>query len=212
MNRNVYCIGGIASSGLVFDNLELNATLHYLPWTIPYKNESLRDYACRMGEGMLHPNSIVVGVSFGGIVAQEISQVIPVDKVIIISSVKSQKEFPLFLKFLKMVPLHRIIKPSLLLKYEVYKYFLRNGKKMERLKRKYMTFTEDRYLNWAVDNIINWDPQYMVKNIYHLHGDRDTTFPISKIRDRIVIKGGTHLMIIKNHKQISQKVNEIILS
>ena len=55
------------------------------------QEETIANYAMRMCEDILHKNPVLVGVSFGGIMAQEMSQFITTKKVILISSVKRQK-------------------------------------------------------------------------------------------------------------------------
>ena len=72
-----------------------------LEWFIPLDKESLEDYALRMTKNIKHENPVLIGVSFGGILVQEIAKLIKVRKTIIISSVKSNKEFPRRIKIAK---------------------------------------------------------------------------------------------------------------
>jgi esterase/lipase len=52
---------------------------------------------------------VLVGVSFGGILVQEIAAVFKQKKVIIISSVKSNTEFPRRLKLAKTTKAYKLI-------------------------------------------------------------------------------------------------------
>jgi esterase/lipase len=69
--------------------------IHLLDWIDPQQNESLQSYASRLCEKITHNNPVLIGVSFGGIIVQEMSRIISCKKVVIISSVKSYKEFPI---------------------------------------------------------------------------------------------------------------------
>ena len=82
-----------------FSNLKiLNHTLVYLPWLQPLEKETIEDYAKRMCAGIKEQNPVLMGLSFGGMLCIEISKLIQVDKIIIISSVKSSKELPGWMK------------------------------------------------------------------------------------------------------------------
>ena len=51
-----------------------------------------------MCEHITHPNSVLIGVSLGGILVQEMSKIISCKKVIIISSVRTWREFPIHMR------------------------------------------------------------------------------------------------------------------
>ena len=88
---------GMAASSSIFERIHLPTEtfeMHLLEWVLPKKMESLKDYAKRMAKNVKHENVILVGVSFGGILIQEMKQFVNPKKVIIISSVKSNMELP----------------------------------------------------------------------------------------------------------------------
>jgi predicted esterase YcpF (UPF0227 family) len=62
--------------------------IYLLEWEIPLDNESLTHYAKRISEKIKHENPVLIGVSFGGILVQEMSKHLNAHKVLIISSVK----------------------------------------------------------------------------------------------------------------------------
>ena len=101
---HIYFIPGLAAGKEIFSAISLpedNYVIHVVEWMIPKKNETLIDYAHRMSLKVLEPNSVLIGVSFGGILVQEMSQFIPTDKIVIISSIKRKNEFPNRLKILQ---------------------------------------------------------------------------------------------------------------
>lgn len=93
----VYLMPGLAASTAIFERIVLpenDFEIHLLEWEIPLGKESLADYAKRIAAKIKQPNPVLIGVSFGGILVQEMAKYIDVRKVIIISSVKSNLEFP----------------------------------------------------------------------------------------------------------------------
>ena len=97
---DVYLMPGMAANPKIFEFIKLrsNFTVHHLEWRMPCKNELMSEYAFRISRLIKGNNIVLIGVSFGGIIVQEISKIIKCKKVIIISSVKSNKELPLMMQ------------------------------------------------------------------------------------------------------------------
>jgi len=102
---HIYFMPGLAASSKIFEHIKLpekKYVLHYLEWIAPDSvKESLADYASKYVALIKHKQPILVGVSFGGILVQELSRLLKTRKVIIISSIKSRSEMPKRLRFLK---------------------------------------------------------------------------------------------------------------
>ncbi|MEN9929588.1 MAG: hypothetical protein RLZZ231_1509 [Bacteroidota bacterium] len=108
---------GLAASSSIFEKIELPNTIfeiHFLEWVLPLPKESLKNYAKRMALSVQHQEVVLVGVSFGGILVQEMAQFLQVRKLIIISSVKSNQELPLRMKFAKVTKIYKLIPTGLL--------------------------------------------------------------------------------------------------
>ena len=94
----IYFVPGLAASEKIFDNLKFpkdQFETHCIEWKIPNNlEESIANYAKRMCEEIKHENPVLIGVSFGGIMVQEMSKHINAKKIIVISSIKSNKEMP----------------------------------------------------------------------------------------------------------------------
>src|SRR5690606_34006606 len=119
----VYFMPGLGASSLIFEHIKLDEQYYemfFLEWKIPLKNESLQDYAKRMCDEIKHENPILIGVSFGGLLVQEMNRIINVRKTIIISSVKCNKEFPTRMKLAKLTKLYKILPTSIIKNIEDY--------------------------------------------------------------------------------------------
>ena len=93
---NIYMMPGMAANPLIFERIKLpeNYIINYLEWLMPIGDEELSDYVERLSKSINGDNIVLIGVSFGGIIVQEIAKIIKVHKIVIISSVKKSNELP----------------------------------------------------------------------------------------------------------------------
>ena len=208
---------GMAASSLIFENINLPSEhfeIHLLDWIIPKNNESLCDYAKRLLTKVKHKNPILLGVSFGGILVQEMSKHIVCEKLIIVSSVKSKFELPKRMKFAKVTKAYKLMPTRLMSNIDLLaKYAFGNTitRRIE-LYKKYLSMNDKRYLDWAIMQVVCWDQEKPIKETIHIHGELDGVFPISNIKDCIVVKGGTHIMIVNKYKWFNENLPKLILN
>ncbi|SCX96272.1 Pimeloyl-ACP methyl ester carboxylesterase [Nonlabens sp. Hel1_33_55] len=211
----VYFMPGMAASPLIFENVFLpqdQFEVHLMDWIIPEPKESLASYCNRLLEQIDHENPVLIGVSFGGVIVQELAKLIKVSKLIIISSVKTHHEFPRRMRLARKTGLHKLLPTSLMGNFDqLSKYGMSIApKKMEMYKR-YLNLNDPRYLDWALDAIIQWQQEKPMEGIVHIHGSADPVFPIKYIEGCIIVDGGTHVMIINRFKWFNENLPEIIM-
>jgi pimeloyl-ACP methyl ester carboxylesterase len=208
---------GLAASSKIFEYIRLPSDkfeLHYLDWLIPEsQEESLEKYTQRLCQKIKYRNPVLIGVSFGGIIVQEISKHIATKKVIIISSIKNKEEFPKRLKILKKTKIYKLFPSKKIAAIDDFSNYNFNNsfKKKTDLYNKYMDVRNEKYLNWAIHHVLHWDSENNEQDIIHIHGSDDEIFPIKHINKCIEIKGGGHAMIITKAKRINAILQEIIL-
>jgi predicted esterase YcpF (UPF0227 family) len=212
----VYLMPGLASSAAIFERIVLpedKFEIHLLEWEIPLDHESLTDYAKRISAKVIHKNPVLIGVSFGGILVQEMAKYVEARKVIIISSVRCNSEFPRRLKIAKTTKAYKLIPMCLFANIESLAKFSFGEKVNQRLKlyEKFLSVRDIRYLNWAVEQVILWERAVIDENVIHIHGDADDVFPIKYIKNCIIVKGGTHIMILNKYKWLNENLPSIIL-
>lgn len=213
---SVYFMPGLAASSLIFERIALPQELfdvHLLDWELPIGDESLTSYAKRMAEKITAPNPVLIGVSFGGILVQEMAAFLSPKKVIIISSVKSNLEFPRRMKMAKTTKAYKLIPTSIFSNIEKLSTFSFGKSITQRLKlyERFLSVRDVYYLDWAIKNVILWEPTRVNPNVIHIHGDADEVFPIENIKKCIVVKGGTHVMILSKYKWLNENLPAIIL-
>lgn len=215
--NHVYLMPGMAANPSIFEHIKLPTEaykIHWLEWQIPTKNETLQAYAQRMCKFIEHDNVVLLGVSFGGILVQEMSKYVKVKKLIVVSSVKSQHELPKRLKFLKVTKAYNILPTQLVSNIDLLaKYALGETiKKRVDLYKKYLSVNDKTYLDWAIKQVVCWDQEEAHPDAIYIHGDNDAIFPHSCGGNCIVIKGGTHIMIINKYKWFNENLPKLIES
>ena len=213
---HVYFMPGLAASPTIFERIQLpndQFEIHLLEWFVPKGKQTLGDYAKKMAEQVHHKNIILVGVSFGGILVQEMKQFLNLKKVIIISSVKSNKEFPRRMKIAKTTKAYKLIPVALienienLAKYAFGDYI----KQRVKLYEKFLSVRDKKYLTWAIESVILWERTEIDDEIIHIHGLEDEVFPVKYIKEFIPVKGGTHIMILNKYKWLNENLPKIML-
>lgn len=212
----VYFMPGMAANSSIFENIRLpkaDFELFKLEWFVPDKNMSIAAYAEKMTKTIVHENPVLVGVSFGGMLVQEMAKFIPVKKVIVVSSVKHTSELPKRMIFAKYTKIHKLLPTGLVNNVELLaKYaFGESVTKRLELYEQYLSIRDKYYIDWSIDQIVNWKQSVPLPNLVHIHGDKDAVFPISNIKDCIPVKNGTHTMIIHRARWFNEHLPTIIL-
>lgn len=212
----VYLMPGLAASSSIFERIVLpteSFEVILLDWVQPKKDETLVSYAQRIAEKVVHENAVLIGVSFGGILVQEMAAFLSLKKLIIISSVKTRDEMPRRIKFAKTTKAYKLLPTSLLNNVEnLIKYSFGNviNQKLK-LYEKFLHLRNKEYLDWAIEQVVCWDRSVPDPKVIHIHGDLDEVFPVKNINSFIPIKGGTHIMILNRFRWFNQYLPDIIL-
>ena len=213
---HIYLMPGMAASPKIFEYIKLPETqfkIHLLEWVIPIDKETIENYALRMITFIKHENIVLLGVSFGGVLVQEMSKHLSVRKLIIVSSVKSKHELPKKMLLAKTTMAYKLLPVQLASNIDLFaKYaFGSNIKKRLELYKKYLSVNDSDYLSWAIKQMVSWSQVNFHDSVVHIHGDNDAVFPIKNISNCIIIKGGTHIMIISKYKWFNENLPKIIL-
>lgn len=208
----IYCISGLGADERIFSKLILpERTLTPLHWIRPLREEPIENYAARMTSQVHSDLPVLMGVSFGGMMALEMAKIFPTAKVILISSVKSRKELPGWMKWSGRLGLNRLLpgKPPRWSSLE--SEFLGTETEEEtHLVREFMKTADPVYLRWALGQVINWRNEWQPPSWYHIHGTNDRTFPLKNIRATHVVSGGGHFMVMNRAKEISAILESIL--
>ncbi|MGE7774620.1 alpha/beta fold hydrolase [Chitinophaga sp. NPDC101104] len=214
--RHIYLISGLGADERVFERLVFPADceVHYLPWIPPLNaDEPIGEYAGRMARRILHPEPILVGLSFGGMMSIEIARQLPVRQVVLISSVKNRQELPPYYNNFARKVLHRL--PDRLLftnRRFIVQLFMQCQSTEERLLlNDYLGKKDLRYMRWALNSILQWNNEWMPPGLLHIHGSSDRPFPRRYVTPTHTIVKGGHFMIMNRAPEISNILEKNLL-
>jgi pimeloyl-ACP methyl ester carboxylesterase len=208
-----YCISGLGADERIFSNLVLEGfTLKHIPWITPWKREPISQYAKRMAGGFTEAPPVLIGVSFGGMMAIEIARLLNIKKVIIISSVKSYEELPRWMKHIGRTGLNKLIpmRPYSFIQGIGDARLGVSNEEEGNMVHAYRKAADPVYLDWAVDQVLNWKNHWLPENLVHIHGDEDRIFPIHRVQPSYTIKKGTHFMVYNRAEEISRIIEKEI--
>ena len=211
--KTIYCISGLGADERAFSKLKVDGyEIRCLPWLTPEPGENIDAYAARMRAGINEENPILCGLSFGGMISIEISKQIPVDKLILISSIKSIRELPRWMRTCGLLRLNRLFPMrsfKLMEPIQNRNLGITTPEEIE-LVRSYRRNAPQAYMDWAINQVLNWRNDWSPTKVYHVHGDADRLFPIRKIVPTHIIKGGGHFMIMNRAEEVSDVLNKIL--
>lgn len=212
---HVYLMPGMAANPSIFEYIKLPKNeyeIHWLEWQIPDKTETLQEYAQRMCQFIEYDNVVLLGVSFGGVLVQEMSKFVNVKKLFVVSSIKSHHELPKRLKLLKVTKAYKFLPTQLMGNMDLLaKYaFGETIKKRVNLYKKYLSVSDTTYLDWSIKQMVCWEQEEAHPDAIYIHGDQDVIFPHSCEGNCIVIKGGSHIMIINKYKWFNENLPKLI--
>ena len=197
---HVYCMPGMAANSKIFEHIRLPKpyVIHLLDWIDPHQDESLHSYASRICEKISHNNPVLIGVSFGGIIVQEMSKIISCKKVIIISSVKSYKEFPIHILLGRKSKAYKYFPTQWVDKTEDFIGFVFGPALRKRMKlhKHYLSVRDKNYLDWALHHFFQWEREEADPEVIHIHGSLDALIPVFNLKNYISVPGGTHALIL----------------
>ena len=213
MTDKCYLLSGLGADGTVFQYLDFEGVeVEYMEWLSPLPKETLPAYAKRMTQKITTPHPILVGLSFGGMVAMEIAKQILVKKVILISSAKERKELPWFYRFSAKLKLQKILPYTLIKRTNGFTYWLFGATSAHEkaLLKEIFRKTPTTFLKWAINAILTWKNTEIYTHILHIHGDKDRILPYRNVKDTLCITGGGHSMIVNKAHEIAPLINKFL--
>ena len=211
----IYVVSGLGADFKVLERLEFpeNCELVFIDWLIPEKNEPFHSYVARMAEKVDDSEPFcLLGYSFGGIMVQEINKLKPAQKVVILGSIKSDKEKSKFIKTGEITKLPRKLPVGMFNDkaanvYSVVRKLFdpKNPRILE-----YFRVRDPYYLKWSVEKVSEWKFEE-TPEVIQILGDKDIVFPIKYSKPDYIIKGGTHLFPATKYKEVSKILKEVFV-
>ena len=209
-----YFISGLGADRRAFSRIHLPSGYEavYLEWIKPDGDESLPDYARRFSQLIdAREDFVLIGLSFGGMLASEIGKILSPKKIIIISSLATNREQPWYFRWAAKFGLHRLISPAIYRRATLLHRFMGAGdKEMKAIVYSYVKNADPGFIRWSLDAVVHWDHPVRHPNLVHIHGSRDHLLPCRYVHaDYIVDKGG-HLMIMNHASEVNNILEKVL--
>ena len=214
----IILIPGLGYDCQIFKNLSLDEfDVQCLNWIEPKTDEKIHDYSQRLFSKVKNSpkKTILVGHSLGGIVSQEIASVNQIEKIILISSIKSRTELPLSFKLVRPLMLDKLFTKKVSVK--TIKFWGKShGFETDTDKILFKNMVEkhtNSYLQWALRELSSWkEPKVSYKTkIIHIHGTNDKTLPYKLVSNPdITIENGSHICVLKKAEIISRLIKNAL--
>lgn len=209
----IYAIPGLGTTAKLYANTTIKgAKLVVLEWPLPENNDTMISYAKKfIPQIQTSQPFCLLGVSFGGMLCTELSKIIYPQKTFLISTSKSRKELPWFIRLFKHVPIYKYISEA---KHRKMAY---KGRWIVGFGKAYIpeflgmvNSMTDNYFKYCMNIIVNWSSTEFPKNAVHIHGTSDKLLLYSSVKADHTIKGGSHAMVVFRAEEINQIIeNEL---
>lgn len=212
----VYLISGLGADARLFKNIILPVEYEVVlvDWLRPNSTDTLTTYAQSIiNKYDINEKSIVIGVSLGGMISVEIAKKVMLEKVILISSIKTDSEAPWYFKFFRSLPVYKAIPGKLMthVGFLIKPMFGKMNPDDLKLFKSMLSNSSPVFLKWALRAALYWKNSVVFPSLYHIIGNNDLVFPYKNIKNpTAIIKGGTHIMVFDKADEINKLLADIL--
>jgi hypothetical protein len=218
MQKIAICIiSGLATDERVFKNIHFpeSTEAHFIAWKKPLRKETLDAYVDRLIKEIDQSQPfLLLGLSFGGIVVQEMSKKIQPLHTIIISSIVFSKELPWYFRLMGNMKLNRIFPfgffkfPNFFLNW-IFGAKTRDDKK---LLAGILRDADTSLVRWSVQQLLSWRNEKAGESIFRIHGSNDKLLPLKNKNADSIIAGGGHLMVYNKAEDVELIIESVLTS
>lgn len=209
-----YILSGLGADERVFDKIDFGAYKPvFIPWESVDPKQSFESYIKQLSLQAQESKPVLIGISFGGIVAQEMSVLLNNCPVLILASIKTRAELPLWMKAGGKIGLQKLIPVKKLLRNKKGNHWFFGTKTAEeqRILDQILADSDPVFTKWAIHQIVSWKRKTPVASkVLHIHGTKDRIFNIQKLHPDYIIEDGTHFMTVSKHEELSDTIQQAL--
>jgi hypothetical protein len=208
---NLYFISGLGADERMFQRLTLpeQYKINHIKWPELSENETLHTYCLKISKLIDTSQEFsLVGLSFGGIVATEITKFLKPKVTIIISSISTRYELPIHYKIFGLLGLNKFVPAFTMNKVYPFTYWFFGVTEptIKNLLKEVIKDTSTTFLKWAINEIFNWQNKIRPDNLYHIHGTKDKLFPFNLTKADKAVENGGHFVVYTDGNLISDLI------
>lgn len=210
----IYVLSGLGVDHRVFSDIDFgNVEVIHMPWLQPQKKETITGYAARLAALITDELPTLIGLSFGGVIAQEIARIIPCSKVILLASAKNPSELPAIYRLIGKTRLHQLV-PGFAFTYSgriVAWLFGARKENEKKLLTVILKETDPVFRSWAINTLLTWThSEPVLKHTISIHGSLDHIIPIRNIAADFIVQGAGHFLTVSHAMEVSKLLQKIL--
>ena len=206
--RRIFFIPGLGANEMVFNNIgELGIDKINVKWLQNLEDETINEYSLRLIDKYgLRQDDLIAGLSFGGVLAQEIARILDHREVVLISSFRDIKDLRSVYRFglrtgiYKLAPSFRIPVIDEIVAYNVNS----ENQESKPIIKQMLDETDYQLLKWSLEKIAQLpskpDDNFRIHNII---GNKDKILRTWKNENTTIIDGGSHFMVYEKADEVT---------
>ena len=208
----IYLIPGIGCDQRLFDRISTDGhdviKLEWPDFPIGCTLADIaRDMSTRVEATKPH---ILIGVSMGGMVAQELAAITKPEKVILISSWTGPQEWPMAVKVAALLRAHHLISHfAMWLTWPIKRTLGWRDGATDKLLWDMANKQTARKIRRGTGAILRWKGSPWKGKLVRIHGDRDQVIPLRFPVDHVLL-GGAHIMVLTQAEEVSRLLRKAI--
>jgi pimeloyl-ACP methyl ester carboxylesterase len=202
----VYIFSGLGADERVLQEIDLTGyQVVFIQWIPPLAEERIEAYCKRLSQQIDAYRPVLIGLSFGGMIAVEVAKFIETEKIILIASAKTSNEIPFYYRLGGLLGFHALLPVKLFLRPTIFSNwaFGVTSQKDKKLLADILQSTDPVFFRWAIREIVRWKNRYKHSNLVHIHGKSDRVLPFIFVRPDIAVAGGGHFMTVNKAEEIT---------
>jgi pimeloyl-ACP methyl ester carboxylesterase len=209
----IYAIPGLGTNRVIFDSIKIKGhDFTVLQWPPLKRDYTMEDYArCFLDQIDTREPFMLLGLSFGGMIAVELGKILQPKKIILISSAKTREDLPKWIRLLKYFPAYKILPDKFIRKISYQARWLLGFmvEDFHALADMIRDMPED-YFRCTIQYIINWRNTEIPKNCILIHGSGDKLLWLRQNKTEYVIEKGSHAMVLTKAEEINKILEEVL--
>lgn len=215
-DRPIYFISGLGATRVAFENTKVPQgwSMHFIDWIeVTDEDESLVSYVQRLAKQVKHRNPVFAGLSFGGIMAMELTKMYNGSFTIMLSSFRDKGDLALSMRVLLSMKAYKLI-PNIemnAIRKLVRKAYAVSSKVTEAKLVEMMGHESPMFLRWACKQIDLYEHDLPKEvELYPIIGTSDKLVDLWDNAEIMEIPNGTHIAVYAHHQMVNKYIATIL--